>query len=164
MWPCLTTQKVSTLPLKGESRGRVFSAPAGICCQQLRQRRGLGPGRPASVCGLEVQETVTERLQGADATFDAGKGLCQLLFQECIDRLVVMLKVGGGEGLKLFEGQSQGAQPLDYLHTPERFFPKQAVVALAAAQGVEEAEVLIVAQDFDRHTAASRELSNSHRL
>jgi hypothetical protein len=54
--------------------------------------------------------------------------------------------VGCGESLNRFEGQSQGAQALDHLHASHRFFPKQAVVALAAARGGEEPQVLVGAQ------------------
>ena len=132
----------------------MFSATAGVCCQQLRQCRGLRPGRSASVCGLKFQDTLTQRLQGADVVFDAGKGLRQVLFQECIDRLVGTLKVSCDEGPKLFEGQAQRAQALDHLHTPERVFAKQAVVALATALGGEKPEVLVLAQNFDRHAGA----------
>ena len=90
--------------------------------------------------------------------------LRQVLLQEAIDQLTGTLTVGCGEGLNRFEGQSQGAQPLDHLHTPHRFFAKQAVVALAAAKGIEEPQILVLAQDFDRHAGAPGELPDSHRM
>jgi hypothetical protein len=80
--------------------------------------------------------------------------LRQVLLQEAIDQLTGTLTVGCGEGLNRFEGQSQGAQPLDHLHTSHRFFTKQAVVALATALGGEKPEVLVLAQNFDRHAGA----------
>jgi len=107
---------------------------------------------------------LTKRLQGADLGFDAGEGLWQVLLWEAFDQLAGTLTVGFGEGPNCFEGQSQGAQALDHLHTPHRFFPKQAVVALAAAQGGEEPQVFVGAQGFDRHASASGELSDRHRM
>ena len=53
---------------------------------------------------------------------------------------------------------------MDRLHTLEGFFPKETIVALAAAQGAEESEILVGAQEFDRHSGAPRKLSNRHRI
>jgi hypothetical protein len=142
----------------------VFGATTGICDQELYQRRCCGPVWDARECGLELQDALTLILERSDVGFDPGEGLGQLLLQESINRLVGTLKVACGENLKFLHGESQGAQALDHLHTPERFFPKQTVVALAAAQGVEEPEILVFAQDFDRDASAPRELSNGHRM
>jgi hypothetical protein len=73
---------------------------------------------------------------------------------ESIDWLTRPLTRAFDQGLNFFEGQSQGTQVLDDLHTPECFFPKQTIVALAPAQGGEEPEALILAQDFDWHSGA----------
>jgi len=136
IWPCLVTQRVYTLPPLGESRGRVLGAPVRTCCQELHQRRCRRPGWCASGGGLEFQDALTKRLQGADLGFDAGEGLRQLCFQQDAARLAGTLKIARDECLDLFEGQPEGAQALDHLHAPQCLFAKQAVVALAAAQGV----------------------------
>ncbi len=75
-----------------------------------------------------------------------------------------MLTRAGEKCSNLFEGQSEGAQALDHLHAPQCFFAKQAVVALAPAPGVEEPEILVGAQDFDRHARAPGKLSDGHRI
>src|SRR6266567_3866833 len=148
---CMPTQRVYTLPPVGESRGSVFAAYARIFRQDLRQRRGHRSRWCLRISSLKIQDVLTTSLQGADLGFDTGKGLGQILLQESIDRLVRLLTRASDERLNIFEGQSQGTQVLDCLHTSECFFPKQAVIALAPAQGAEESEVLVGAQDFDRY-------------
>ncbi|HEX6554115.1 MAG TPA: hypothetical protein VF026_15225 [Ktedonobacteraceae bacterium] len=107
---------------------------------------------------------MTQRLQGGDPGLDTGNGLRQLCFQQDGARLAGTFKIARDEGSDLFQGQPEGSQALDRLHTPDRFIAKQAVVALAPALGVEEPEVLVVAQDFDRHAGALGELPDGHRI
>ena len=135
-----------------------------ISCQQLYQCGCSRLGWSGSSGALEFQDALTKRLQGADVGFDAGKGLCEVLVQESIDWLTRPLTRAFDQGLNFFEGQSQGTQVLDDLHTPECFFPKQTVVALAPAQGGEEPEALILAQDFDGHSGAQGKLPDGHRM
>ena len=104
-----------------------------VSCQQLRQCGGSRRGWCASACGLELQDALTQRLEGGDAGLDTGEGLRQLCFQQDAARLAGTLKIAPDEGSDLLEGQPEGAQALDHLHTPDRFFTKQAVVTLTPA-------------------------------
>src|SRR5712692_876965 len=166
--PCGGLLAVYTLPLWGESRGRWHSAPTRVYRQQLRQlgnrRLGWDHGFRAGTRGLELQDALTKPLQGGDPGLDTGDDLRQCFFQECANRFAGTLKRAHDECLDLFQGESQGAQTLDHLHTPHRFFSKQAVVALAAAPGGEKPEVLVVAQDFDRYVRAPGKLPDGHRI
>jgi hypothetical protein len=74
-----------------------------------------------------------QRLERDDADLDAGEDLRQVCFQQVAARLAGPLKIASDACSDLFEGQPEEAQALDHLHTPERFLPKQAVVALTAA-------------------------------
>src|SRR5262249_44280564 len=120
-----------TLSLGGESRGRGFGNTARICCQDVPKLRGRELAWCPNSCGLECEDAETLGLQAADLGFDPGEGLCQVLLQESLNWLARLLTRAEDECLNLFESQSQGAQTLDYLHTSERFFPKQAIVPLA---------------------------------
>src|SRR2546430_8381141 len=135
-------KRVYTLPPLGESRGRVFSATARSCRQKLRQHLGRWPTCPASGGGLELQDALTKSLQGDESLFDTDDGLRQILLQESIEWLARRLGANCGEGLDRFESQPQGAQALDYLHTPQRFFPKQAGVVFASAPSAAKYHVL----------------------
>ena len=131
--PCTAINRVYTLPPGGESRGRLHGTTGWVSCQQLRQCVCRGLGRCAGARGLELQDALTKRLEGGDLGFDTGEGLRQLCFQQDAARLAGTLKIAPDEGSDLFEGQPEGAQALDHLHTPDRFFTKQTVVALTPA-------------------------------
>lgn len=135
---------------------------AGVPCQQLCECGGSGRGWCAGPCCLELQNALTQLLQGCDASLNTGEGLPQVCFQQ--GRFTWMLKIATNKCSNLFEGQSEGPQALDHLHTPDRFLSKQAVVALTATQGIEESKVFIVAQKIDRHTSPLGELPDGHRM
>ena len=137
---------------------------ARVCCEHQEQHRLCWPTCTANRGGLELQDALTTSLQGTDLGFDSGEGLRQVLLQESLDWLTRRLPRALDERLNLFEGQPQGAQALDHLHTSEGFFPKEAVVALATAPRGKEAEALVGAQHFDGYTRAPGKVSNSHRM
>src|SRR5205823_4932114 len=147
-----------------EANGASPQSTTWVSYQHLRQCGGSRRSWCAGACGLELLDALTQRLQGGDASLDTRDGLRQLCIQQDAPQLAGTLKIAHDERLDLSEGQSQRSQTLDHLHTPDCFFAKEAVVALTAAQGVEEPEVLVVAQDFDRHAGAAGELPDGHHI
>src|SRR6266702_2391777 len=118
-------------------------ATARIRRQQLHQCGCLGLGWCGSRGGLELQDALTQRLESHESLFDTGESLRQGRFQQDADRRAWVLTRAGKECLDLFKGQSEGSQALDHLHAPQRFFAKQAIIALAAAPRAEESEALV---------------------
>src|SRR5260370_31502753 len=147
-----------------KSKGNKVSLTAGMCCQYLEQRRGRWLCEAVSSGSLELQDALTTSLQNADLGLDPGERLCQVLVEQSFDWLSRRLAHVADERVNLFQGQPQGAQAFDHPHTAEGFFPKEAVVALAAAPCGEEPQILVGAQEFDRHTGTPRELSDGHGI
>src|SRR6266699_4124920 len=74
-------------PTTGRVKREGFSVTARVYSQELHQRRCCRPSWCASGGGLELQDALTKRLQGADLGFDAGEGLWQVLLWEAFDQL-----------------------------------------------------------------------------
>ena len=116
------------------------------------------------VSGLEIENAATQRLKIRDVHLDAVQYLVQFFGQMGADRFAGTLAVDRGDLLDLLERQSERAQCVDHLHAPQGRFVKQAVIALAAAQRVDQAHALVLAQRLDRHAGSSGELADSHRF
>ncbi len=63
-------------------------------------------GRHAGAGGLEVQEALTQRLQGGHLSLDSGDSPRQGFVQQDADRFARRLQTARDERLNLFEGQS----------------------------------------------------------
>src|SRR6266849_8446134 len=78
------------------------------------------------------------------------------------NRLARAREIDCGEFLDFFEGQPERPHTANDLHTPEGFFVKEPVVALAAPKCIEQPELFIFAQGFNGHASVPGELSDGH--
>ena len=71
------------------------------------------------------------------------------------DQLVAALQVGTGQLTYLGQGKADRPQAADHLDAPQGFLVEEPVVTRAAAAGVGQPGILVLAQRLDRHPDAA---------
>src|SRR6266536_2042488 len=120
-------------------------------------------GQLVGMLGLVLGDPGQQRLQPSDPGLRARTYRLQGLRQPRPDRLVDALEVDRGQLPDLRQCQAQPTESADYGDAPQGLLAEQAVVARAAAYGVDQAQILVLPQRLDRHPGPSSEGPDGHR-
>lgn len=119
------------------------------------------PGERIAVAVSERVDALALLLEVVDACVDAVAGTLQQRGQRWPDQPGVVIAVLG-ELLNLGFGKSQVAQTAHDTHAPQGVLIEESISGGAAAAGVDQAQVVLSPQHFDRHPGRAGQITDRH--